>query len=85
MCKVDLSAVIHSEQPIFILFDCMRKANLRVTDIFHSFDKDKSNTLTREELKHGLMVCKPALTFKLSMDEHSLWNQISVRDAMVGG
>lgn len=58
---VDWSTVVDSEQPIFVLFDCMRRANLRVTDIFHAFDKDKSNTLTREELKHGLLVGSTAV------------------------
>ena len=57
MIKVELAVVVHSEQPIYILFDSMRKNNLRIVDLFHAFDKDKSGSLTRQELKEGLLVC----------------------------
>ncbi|XP_067929074.1 leucine-rich repeat-containing protein 74A-like [Watersipora subatra] len=55
MMQIDLATVVHSEQPIFVLFDCMRKSNLRIVDLFHAFDKDKNGSLTRQELKEGLL------------------------------
>lgn len=56
MKVIDASQVIHSEQPAFILFDCMKKSNLRLKDVFYAFDKTKSNSLTREDFKRGLLV-----------------------------
>jgi len=54
--QMELAEVIHSEQPVFILFDCMRMNNLRIVDLFHAFDRDRSNTLSRQEIRDGLLV-----------------------------
>ncbi|KAL3878506.1 hypothetical protein ACJMK2_030848 [Sinanodonta woodiana] len=47
-------AVVDTDDPVTILFEYMKLRNLRLIDLFHSFDKDNSDTLTREELRCGL-------------------------------
>nr|KAG5706248.1 hypothetical protein BaRGS_019575 [Batillaria attramentaria] len=47
--------VLDTDDPMTILFEFMRQKNLRLIDLLHSLDKDNSDTLTREELRNGLL------------------------------
>ena len=42
--------------PLLILFEYMRHDNLRMRDLLHKFDVDNSGTISREEVKKGLLV-----------------------------
>ena len=48
--------VLDTDDPMTILFEFMRQKNLRLIDLLHSLDKDNSDTLTRDELRNGLLV-----------------------------
>ncbi|XP_067663744.1 leucine-rich repeat-containing protein 74A-like [Haliotis asinina] len=49
------TVVLDTDDPSSILFDYMRRKNLRLIDLLHSLDKDKSYSLDREELRNGLL------------------------------
>ncbi|KAL8622231.1 hypothetical protein ACOMHN_043754 [Nucella lapillus] len=61
------SCVMDTEDPATILFEFMRQKNLRVIDLLHSFDKTNSESLTREELRKGLLTMDIPLSNR-SMD-----------------
>ena len=42
--------------PLTILFEYMKKENMRVIDLFQRLDADGSESVTREEFKSGLLV-----------------------------
>ena len=44
------------EDPAMILMEYMRLKNLRLVDLFHCLDADKSNSLSRDEFRRGLLV-----------------------------
>ena len=45
------------KNPLEILLIFMGEQNLRLVDLFRSFDKDQSGGLTRDEFIVGLQVC----------------------------
>ncbi|KAL8605545.1 hypothetical protein ACOMHN_031482 [Nucella lapillus] len=47
--------VLDTDDPVTILFEFMRQKNLRLIDLLHNLDKDNSDTLSREELRNGLL------------------------------
>ncbi|XP_041359208.1 leucine-rich repeat-containing protein 74B-like [Gigantopelta aegis] len=49
------SVVLDTDDPASLLFEYMRKKNLRLIDLLSSLDKDNSLSLDREELRTGLL------------------------------
>ncbi|XP_076446324.1 uncharacterized protein LOC143283834 [Babylonia areolata] len=47
--------VLDTDDPVTILFEFMRQKNLRLIDLLHNLDKDNSDTLSRDELRNGLL------------------------------
>jgi Ca2+-binding EF-hand superfamily protein len=39
-----------------VLFEYMKQSNLRLVDFFHVLDRDKSDTISKEEFREGLQV-----------------------------
>lgn len=44
--------------PAMILFEYMKQENLRLIDLFRTFDTDSSQSVSKEELKEGFVVRK---------------------------
>lgn len=42
--------------PAMILFEYMKQENLRLIDLFRTFDTDSSQSVSKEELKEGFIV-----------------------------
>ena len=42
--------------PAMILFEYMKQENLRLIDLFRTFDTDSSQSVSKEELKEGFLV-----------------------------
>ncbi|XP_053399165.1 leucine-rich repeat-containing protein 74B-like isoform X2 [Mercenaria mercenaria] len=52
--KGDNPVVLDTDDPVTILFECVKTKNLRLIDLMKNLDKDNSDTLSREELNRGL-------------------------------
>ncbi|KAL4230315.1 Leucine-rich repeat-containing protein 74A [Mactra antiquata] len=53
--KGENPVVLDTDDPVTILFECVKSRNLRLIDMLKNLDKDNSETLSREELNKGLM------------------------------
>ncbi|KAK6173228.1 hypothetical protein SNE40_016717 [Patella caerulea] len=67
LTRIDRPIVIDMDDPTTVLFEYMRQKNLRLIDLLHSLDKDNSETLSREELRKGLLSVQIPLSTR-SMD-----------------
>lgn len=54
--KGENPVVLDTDDPVTILFECVKTKNLRLIDLMKNLDKDNSDTLSREELNRGLSV-----------------------------
>ncbi|WAQ99763.1 LR74A-like protein, partial [Mya arenaria] len=52
--KGEAPVVLDTDDPLTILFECVKTRNLRLIDLLRNLDKDGSDTLSREELRRGL-------------------------------
>ncbi|XP_064637927.1 leucine-rich repeat-containing protein 74B-like [Lineus longissimus] len=54
VAKHRLSIFDTTTDPIMVLFEYMKQSNLRLVDFFHVLDRDKSETISKQEFREGL-------------------------------
>ncbi|KAH3713585.1 hypothetical protein DPMN_073377 [Dreissena polymorpha] len=47
---------LHDHDPAMVLFEYMKQENIRLIDLFRTFDTDFSQALTKDELRDGFIV-----------------------------
>lgn len=67
--------VLDTDDPVTILFEFMRQKNLRLIDFLHCLDRDNSDTLTRDELRNGLLVRLLPVTSSRDPLTATAWSQ----------
>ncbi|OWF46606.1 leucine-rich repeat-containing protein 74A-like [Mizuhopecten yessoensis] len=50
------------QDPVLVLFEYMKQENLRLIDLFRHLDRDKSNSISREEFREGFLMMNIKLT-----------------------
>ncbi|XP_060064844.1 leucine-rich repeat-containing protein 74A-like [Ylistrum balloti] len=48
--------------PVIVLFEYMKRENLRLIDLFRNFDRDQNNAISREEFREGFLMMNITLS-----------------------